>query len=331
MKKWMGMIVVLGLLATFGNLTALENRAFKTTAPSRAAVAGQVQRLAAQVRRSETQLAEPGPAGVKIYGPQATGRLLGEYQTLAAKLAYLKSGVRQAAVAGWDNYRFDGNGGSFDPADVRQALQEIAPELPQQFLKGFRIFLLPKVIPQVAGLGGPGYTLLGGQSDPADLTGDMLRVTLYHELGHSVHMSYMDRGQLAGVRRWDAYLKLRGGVWHGPGAVNTADWSSSSEETFAEDFRMLFGKDQPFFGDIRLGDPRRNPERAAAEKRFVVDLVRGGPEKSYESPWLPKDLTFWRLQPALIAGLWAMLGAGLLAVRPVRGAGLTSSGRERAV
>jgi hypothetical protein len=316
MKKFAWIAVVAGLVATFGSLTASENRTIAATAPSRAAVVGEATRLAADLERAEERLATAGPAGVKIYSPGATGQLLGKYQALAAKLAYLQGGVAEAAAPGWGGYTFSGPGGSYDPSEVARAVREIAPALPGQFLRGLHIFLLPEVIPEVSGLGGPGYTVLGGQADPENLSGESLRVTLYHELGHSVHMSYMDRNRPSGLRRWDSYLRLRGGVWHGPGAVNTAGWSASSEETFAEDFRMLFGKDQPFYGDIRLGDPRRDPAQAAAVKRFMQGLAASAPQIGYQSPWLPKELAFWQFQPWLIAGLWAMLAAGLLALRP---------------
>ncbi len=284
---------------------------------SKAKIVAQLNHLVKEIKQAEQTDGESGPAGIKIYNQQTTTVLFEKYQSIRAKLDYLNSGQTVNAAADWAGYSFNGAAPNFTTTQVQQALAEFVPGLPSKFFNDLHLFLLPEAIPDVGGLGGPGYVLLSGQTDPQYLTDAALRITLYHEIGHHVHLSYMPTMPVlpALSAQWDAYLKLRGGSWHGAGTVNTQAWSNSSEETFAEDFRMLFGKDQPFLGDIRLGDPRTQPRQAQAVKQFILQLATKKPAVGYRSPWLPEELAFWQLQPQFIAGLWLLLGLGLVVTR----------------
>ena len=284
---------------------------------SRAKAVNQLNQLVKEVKQAEQHFGEAGPAGIRIYNQQETAVLLEKYQLIRTKLDYLKGGQTVNAAADWAGYTLNGAAPNFTTAQVKKALAEFVPGLPSQFFSNLHIFLLPEAIPDVGGLGGPGYTLLSGETDRQYLTDEALRITLYHEIGHHVHLSYMPTTPVipALSEQWNTYLKLRGGSWHDSGAVNTEGWSNSSEETFAEDFRMLFGKDQPFLGDIRLGDPRNEPQQAQAEKQFIQQLATKKPAVGYRSPWLPEEIAFWQMQPLLIAGLWLVLGSGLAVVR----------------
>ncbi len=309
--------IVFFVIGLFGASLLWQPAAPVAAVTSKAQTVAQLKRLVNEVKQAEQTSGVAGPAGIKIYDPQATAVLLEKYQLIRAKLDSLKSGRTVNAPTDWAGYSFNGAAPNFTTTQVQQALAEFVPGLPSRFFNDLRLFLLPVAIPDVGGLGGPGYVLLSGQTDPEYRTDAALRITLYHEIGHHVHLSYMPTRPVPPSlsAQWDAYLKLRGGSWHGAGAVNTREWSNSSEETFAEDFRLLFGKDQPFLGDIRLGDPRTQSRRAEAVKQFILHLAAKKPAVGYRSPWLPEELVFWQLQPQLIAGLWLLLGLGLVVAR----------------
>jgi hypothetical protein len=188
-------------------------------------------------------------------------------------------------------------------------------EVPRQFVANLQIYLLPYVIPGVSGLGGNGYILLSAQAIADSLIDNQLSVTLYHEIGHHINFSYMAKNTVQGIKLWSNYLQIKGGTWHDPGKVNTKAWGESSEETFAEDFRMLFGKDQPYFGDLTMGDPRNDSLKAKSEKRFMVNLVKKKANHNYSSPWIPEEgLWFWQIQGQLLISIWVILGVGILTI-----------------
>ncbi|HBF36021.1 MAG TPA: hypothetical protein DDW50_01730, partial [Firmicutes bacterium] len=174
----------------------------------------------------------------------------------------------------------------------------------------------PYAIPNVSGLGGPGYILLSAQNRKDVLIDNQLQVTVYHEIGHHVNFTFMPKENSRGAKFWKKFLQIRGGHWRGPGAVNTKAWGSSSEETFAEDFRMLFGKNQPYFGDLALGDPRFNSSKAIAERKFLINLQNEKPKIAYQSPWIAEEgLRFWQNQGPVLMGSWLLLGLIIVLVR----------------
>lgn len=321
-------LLVTGLFITilYGNhiqsKTGLANRNTSIVGDSKVKIVEQMNQIMADIERIETTEGMAGKGGYVVYPARTTSRLLALYQDLEVRLSYLNSGKMPLNRARWDGFLFTGGKTqSYSPDHVMKVMTELQTNgVPGNLLNGFRIFLLPYSIPDVSGLGGAGFALISApdwletNSNPEA----ELAVTLIHETGHHIHMSIMPKGTPSGEKYWLQYLKLRGGEWHGPGPVNSVEWSHSSEETFAEDFRMLFGQDQPYFGDIALGDPRTDPEQAADIKRFMIQLAQQKPMVEYCSPWLPADmnLVFWTRQNIMIPMMWACLGvAGFIMSR----------------
>lgn len=296
------------------NVTGLTNFQKRATTFSKAEIIKQINRLTAEAARIEKNEGITGAGGFIVYPSLTTSKLLALYHALDLRLTYLNTGKMPSNREQWDGFVLTGTQTqSFTPAQVMKVMAELKTNgMPDNFLNGFRVFLLPHSIPNISGLGGAGFVLIS-TSDSFETDSNMeaeLAVTLAHETGHHIHMSFMPKGTFAGEKYWRQYLALRGGVWHGPGKVNTVDWSNSSEETFAEDFRMLFGNGQPYFGDLASGDPRTDPEQAADVKRFMIQLAQQKPKVAYHSPWIPlgMNLTFWKKQDILIPLMWACLG-----------------------
>lgn len=301
-------------------VTEVSNFKPGVTSVSKAAIVKQMSQLAAQVVRLEKNAGIPGKGGFIVYSPRTTSRLLSLYHALDQRLSYLNSGKLPQNPEQWDGYLLvKSNAPPYSAAQATKVMAELEENgVPANLVKQFHIFLLPSSIPGVGGLGGAGFTLISAPPDSGDSSSGAeaeLAVTLYHETGHHIHMSFMPKATVRGEKYWHEYLVLRGGVWRGPGAVNTVAWSNSSEETFAEDFRMLFGKDQPYFGDVTLGDPRTNPEEAAKLKNFMIGLGRKQPMEKYNSPWIPAGITlsFWKHQASLLTIMWmGLISLGLI-------------------
>lgn len=160
-----------------------------------------------------------------------------------------------------------------DPAEVQRILAEV--EVPVNVLGGFRIVLLPFGLDGTAGLGTEGELMLGAA--PTDTGVSMQHRTAYtllHELGHHVHYKYLDDSPRS-RHLWQAYMELRGiREWVPSGKVGTAAWQSSARETFAEDFRVLFGPEEARFipHGTKYGDPRALPDGGAAIREFILSL-----------------------------------------------------------
>jgi hypothetical protein len=299
------------------NSTGLSNLTISAAGKSRVEIVTQMNRIMAEIARIEKTEGATGEGGYVVYPARTTSKLLALYQALDSRLTYLNSGKMPPNRKQWDGYALaDTKSKPYTTAQVMKVMAELqANGVPGKLIKGLHIFLLPNSIPDVSGLGGAGFVLISAPTDSTKTDADMaadLAVTLEHETGHHVQMRFMPKGSPDGDALWRDYLAIRGGTWHGPGAVNTKGWSDSSEETFAEDFRMLFGKDQPYFGDVTLGDPRENPEQAGRVKNFIIQLEKQQTIQSYHSPWMPKgmSLVFWNQQDVLISFMWACLGAG---------------------
>lgn len=287
---------------------------------NKATIVNQINQETAQIASIEKKSGTTENKGVIVYAPEVTARLYSLYQSLDARLYYLNHGHYPTVTGGWDGYSFaQAKNPPYSVKQVSQVLADLEKNgIPSSFLEQFHIFLLPYTIPDISGLGGAGFTLI---SAPVTLektatvmdnqsSQTQLAVTLDHEIGHHVHMSFMPTETSQGKAGWRQYLTLRGGSWHGPGKVNTEGWSNSSEETFAEDFRMLFGSNQPYYGDVALGDPRDNPKQAQAVKNFIKKLGKTKIQETYSSPWIPDEvgLDFWKQQKLIIPLIWGVLG-----------------------
>lgn len=255
-----------------------------------------------------------GADGFKIYSPEESGKMLQYYKELRTGLEYLNRG-KVAAIDDWEGYALEERGGTaYGSKEAFQVLNELDGEnLPPALFTGFRVYLLPVGMPEISGLGGAGFAMIAAP-DIKEKSIEQLRVTLLHELGHHLHSSFMPSINGRPNRLWEVYHKIRGGRWRGPGKVNTQDWSSSSEETFAEDFRLLFGKDQWYYGDIVLGDPRVQPGVVAKLKRFMIGLPVQAAPMANRSPWIPEGLEFWLKCQYYIYGGWAVIIMGLYVV-----------------
>ncbi|MGE5528412.1 MAG: hypothetical protein ACM3X6_04630 [Patescibacteria group bacterium] len=172
--------------------------------------------------------------------------------------------------------------------DARRAAAVLrALPVPDAALRGYKVFLLPFAMGDVSGQGGPGYTFLAAEPRHERLIENQLEVTLTHEFGHYVHLAGMPRETAKGRRLWDEYLELRGLIWREDGPVKTQDWARSSEETFAEDFRLLFGglaaAGEP--SAARAGDPRSSRETARGLRYLMsAAAARAKPRRAYR-PW----------------------------------------------
>lgn len=281
---------------------------------SKAEVVSGLKNIIEQVEESEKNQGLVGTAGFKVYSPVETEALLGYYRELQVGLEFLNRG-RVVNIKDWQGYSLDKKGReAYSRKEAFQIMTELEEtNLPSTFLSDLRIYLLPYGVPEISGLGSAGYVMVSAPNIQGKSI-EQLRVTLLHEIGHHIHSSFMpvQVGQINPL--WEDYHEIRGGQWQGSGGVNTTAWSSSSEETFAEDFRMLFGKDQWYYGDIDLGDPRAQPKVAAKLKQFMIglkDIEKMGPTRS---PWVPEGLQIWLNCPIYIATGWTVLAVGMFVV-----------------
>lgn len=184
-----------------------------------------------------------------------------------------------------------------------------ALKMPSSAFVGYRVFLLPFSLGGAGGYGGNGYALLAAAPAGQTLIANQLEVTLAHEFGHHLHARYMDRTTENGQRLWDKYLELRGISWQDPGEVNTAQWGASSEEVFAEDFRVWAGGSTAakagYFGDLAYPAPK---DITGQSLRKFFRALSGQRAKSTELtiPWVSPQTSYG--QPSVFAA-WVILGA----------------------
>lgn len=260
---------------------------------SKAEIVKELKTIKKQIGQVEAINGQSGVAGFKVYSPEESAILLNYYKKLRSGLEYLNCGVI-TDIKDWEGYFWSEKERMYYKSEEAfRVLKELEESpLPPEILTGFRVYLLPVGIPEVSGLGGTGFAMISAPEND-DKSFEQLQVTLLHELGHHIHSKFMPF--MAGLPSplWGEYLRIRGGKWHNAGDVNTAAWRDSSEETFAEDFRLLFGKNQYYYGDISVGDPRNNPETAVRVRRFMLDLINHKKLGKVSSPWIPKGLKFW--------------------------------------
>lgn len=275
---------------------------------SKAMIVADIRQAVANVEQMEETLGQKNPSGYVVYGAEETARLFQVYQALQARLSYLREGVADESLQ-WAGNPLANSGKvlSYRPQQVRRALDGLEGKIPAVFLKDYRIFLTPFALSGISGMGGAGFSLIFSLPESFGASDADLTVTLYHELGHNVHLSYMPEDTGWGRELWKEYHDFRGGSWQDAGAAGTGAWSASSEETFAEDFRMVFGEAQPFFEDMALGDPRAQSGVVEAFKAFVERLPEQMTPQAYHSPWIPVNISFWMVQEYLIGLLWGAL------------------------
>jgi len=304
--------VVIGALYRFSGATGktVRDSSGKETAyQSKAAMVDEINRQLVKIRRIEQDSGET-VMGCRVYSPSETAALLNLYQAVKWRLDLLNRGKAASRSDTWNDYQLERgtNLVAYQPQAVEPVLTALKGRVPEQVLAGYHIYLSPDAVSGVSGSGGAGYSIIYALPEQYQPDEDSLRVTLYHELGHHLHFSYIPESINGGGALWREYHQIRGGSWTGAGQANTAAWGKSSEETFAEDFRILFGDNQPYFNDLALGDPRAKPEKAARLRSFMLKLMGGAKVKTYVSPWIPKEgLSFWLRQAEFIELQWLLL------------------------
>lgn len=163
-----------------------------------------------------------------------------------------------------------------EPEEVEKALDGAA--LPEGVLDGYRIVLLPFALENTAGIGTAGEAALGAAPDTGAVSPHRTAYTLLHELGHHVHFAYIDGNPDKDVL-WQEYMALRGiGAWSESGQVESPAWVQSPQETFAEDFRLLFGdaSARHFPHGTAYGDPTATSDGGEAVRSFMLKLMTSG-------------------------------------------------------
>lgn len=220
-----------------------------------------------------------GAGGYTIVPPSSAGTLHLLSASIKARL--------NAIVHRWDRAQsdtdlthlrgypilLDGAVDAVDPDEVLRIIDEL--RLPASVFEGYRIVLLPFALERTAGLGAEGEAIIGAAPATGATNPHRTAYTLLHELGHHIHFTYMDNAR-NGDHLWDEYMKLRGiEEWIASGSVGTQAWFHSAQETFAEDFRILFGprevRDIPH--GTAFGDPRNLPDGGEAVRTFILDLI----------------------------------------------------------
>jgi hypothetical protein len=170
-----------------------------------------------------------------------------------------------------------------DPQRVIRLLKAIP--MPKRAFEGFKVYLLPYSMGDANGYGGNGYAFLAASPAGEALISNQLEVTLAHELGHHLHFRFMDRSTVQGRKLWATYLKIRDIPWKSGGEAGSKAWTFSSEEVFAEDFRVWEGEKavgSGYFGDLAYP----NPTNVQGEK--LKEFFRSLPTNSMTkegNPW----------------------------------------------
>lgn len=148
--------------------------------------------------------------------------------------------------------------------------------LPPEVFRDYRVYILPFSMGEISGLGSKGYMLLGSPLLNCNVMENQTAFTVAHELGHHIYMTVLGTAYEENPTGWDEYMRIRGiPKWTDTGDVNSRGWFESTEETFAEDIRVLFGTCQAAsepHGTI-YKDPRQDPVVAERLKEFIDRYV----------------------------------------------------------
>lgn len=162
-----------------------------------------------------------------------------------------------------------------------QKVEEVAQTLggmtlPPVVCRDYRVYILPFSLGEISGLGAKGYMLLGAPPANCTVMENQTAFTIAHELGHHIHMTFLGATYEENQEGWDEYMRIRGiPVWSADGDVNSRGWFESTEETFAEDVRVLFGTEQAAswpHGTV-YKDPRQDPAVVERVREFIDTLT----------------------------------------------------------
>ena len=239
--------------------------------------------LEAEIEKLKDNPDHLDPLGFKVYGPIVTGRIHLINSAIVARKS--TNGYPWEKLFGYTLYPENPE----NYPDLHRAVKTLQSlPLNAKAFDGYSLYLLPFSMGEASGYGGNGYSFLAAEPNGVQLIPEQLEVTLVHEFGHHLHFRYMDRDTDSGRSLWDEYLQLRGISWHGPGEVNTTSWSASSEETFAEDFRVWVGgtiTGNGYFQDLVHKEP--DSRRGKELTKFFLGLTeyRSTPA---QDPWVIK-------------------------------------------
>lgn len=158
-------------------------------------------------------------------------------------------------------------------ADVHEILGAL--DIDDRVFQNLDIFLLPYVLRDVAGLGARGRIVLGAAPGFRAASKERTVYALLHELGHHIHFRYLGPYFPLLPSRWDEYMELREiAIWTSSGRAGSDAWRTSTEETFAEDFRVLFTPPRYPVAPhaTAYGDPRKMEDGGAALRKFIESL-----------------------------------------------------------
>ncbi|NPV53800.1 MAG: hypothetical protein HPY71_09800 [Firmicutes bacterium] len=240
----------------------------------------------------------------RIYDPSTTGRLYALHAGLKAREWLIASGFSLSPGAIWNSERVWDEGHKLQPtppqkyaqvSEVARALNEI--DLPDEAFIGYRVYLLPYSMGNTSGEGGPGYSIIASEPAGVDLIPNQVYLTVTHEFGHHLHLTYIGEDYASNPMLWRKYMDIRGiPRWSSDGEVKTAAWKNSPEEAFAEDVKVLLGgreaREDAYLAGY--GDPRTDPAKAKRLAAFFRQLVSTGTGResyalargAHRSPWL---------------------------------------------
>jgi hypothetical protein len=244
---------------------------------------GEVRFLEQEIRRLQDNPSYTHPTlGFHVYDRDATGWLHVLYKAADVRGSLLASHLDPSAVDDVNMNELPDGTPLYEPAPGRlPKAEEVAEKLegmalPPEVFHDYRVYILPSSLGEISGLGSKGYMLLGAPPVNCTVMEHQMAFTVAHELGHHIHMTFLGASYEENPKGWDEYMSIRGiPVWTADGDVNSGDWFESTEETFAEDIRVLFGTRQAAswpHGTV-YKDPRLDPALAKRLQVFVDTLA----------------------------------------------------------
>lgn len=240
---------------------------------------GEVRFLEKEIRRLQDNPSYTHPAlGFHVYDTDTTGWLHVLYKAADVRGNLLTSHLGPSVVDDANINELPDGTSLYEPASgTLPKVEEIVEELegmtlPPEVLHDYRVYILPFSLGDISGLGSRGYMLLGAPPASCTVMEHQTAFTIAHELGHHIHMTFLGATYEENPQGWDEYMSIRGiPRWTADGGVNSRGWFESTEETFAEDVRILFGTEQAAswpHGTV-YKDPRRDPVVAQRLQVFI--------------------------------------------------------------
>lgn len=244
---------------------------------------GEVRFLEQEIRRLQDNPSYTHPAlGFHVYDTDATGWLHVLYKAQDVRKNMLASHLDPSFVDDANINKLTDGTPLYEPElgklprveEVVDALEGIT--LPAKVFHDYKVYILPFSMGEISGLGSEGYMLLGAPPVNCTVMEHQIAFTIAHELGHHVHMTFLGSTYEENPKGWEEYMSIRGiPLWSADGDINSRAWFESTEETFAEDVRVLFGAKQAAswpHGTV-YKDPRRDPAVAQRLKVFIDTLT----------------------------------------------------------